>query len=213
MSETFTPILWTSLLTITGIWLVTVVSPGPNFLATMHAAVTRSRRAGLLVAAGVALGTTIWAAASLAGLGLLFGTAGWLYHLVRIAGAVYLITVGLRMILAARRPAAPLSMAGQVCASGMRAFRLGLLTYLSNPKAAAFFTSLFAVAVPPDAPLWFDALIVATVVAMAGGWYALVALAVTWRPVAAAYRRLERVISAIAGAIFVGFGLRLAADR
>ena len=213
MLESFTPTLWASLLTITGIWLLTVVSPGPNFLATMHAAVTRSRRAGLLVAAGVAVGTTLWAAASLAGLGLLFQTAGWLYHVVRIVGALYLIYVGVRMILAARRPAAPVSLSGQATASGARAFRLGLLTDLANPKAAAFFTSLFAVAVPPDAPLWFDGLIVATVVVMAGGWYATVALAVSWQPVATAYRRLERVITAAAGAVFVGFGIRLAADR
>ena len=104
-------------------------------------------------------------------------------------------------------------MVGQASASGLRAFRLGLLTDLANPKAAAFFTSLFAVAVPPDAPLWFDGLIVATVVVMAGGWYAIVALAVSWQPVATAYRRLERVITAAAGAVFVGFGIRLAADR
>ena len=40
-----------------------------------------------------------------------------------------------------------------------------------------FFTSLFAVAVPPTAPLWFDGVVIASVVAIAGGWYAIVALA------------------------------------
>lgn len=206
------PALWATLLTITGIWSITVISPGPNFLATSHTAVTHSRRAGLIVALGIAVGTSLWASASLLGLGLLFQTAGWLYHLVRVAGAVYLIYIGLRMIFSAGAVAATTAtvMPGL---SGYRAFRLGLLTDLSNPKAAAFFTSLFAVTVPPLAPLWFDGAIIAIVVLLAGGWYAIVAWAMAAAPVAACYRRAQRVITYITGAIFITFGARLASDR
>jgi RhtB (resistance to homoserine/threonine) family protein len=212
MTETIDPALWASLLTITGIWTITVLSPGPNFLATSHAALAHSRRAGVLVAAGISLGTTIWATASLLGLGLLFQTAGWLYHVVRVVGAAYLIYLGLRMILAARARTATAGPVGPGV-SGLQAFRRGMLTDLGNPKAAAFFTSLFAVAVPPLAPLWFDAAIVAAVVVIAGGWYATVACAMASRPVAAFYRRAQRIISYAAGAVFIGFGIRLATDR
>ena len=206
------PELWASLATVTGIWLVTVISPGPNFVATAHAAVTDSRRAGLLVTAGIALGTTIWAAASLLGLALLFETAGWLYQAVRIAGAAYLVFVGLRMILTARSTA--LATPGAVRPRGaLAAFRHGLLTDLSNPKAAAFFTSLFAVAVPPTAPLWFALAIITLVVVIAAGWYGLVAWVIATGPVAAAYRRLRHLIAYLTGTLFVGFGLRLAAER
>jgi len=200
--------LWASFATVTGIWLVTVLSPGPNFIATVYAATRRSRRDGLAVAAGITLGTTIWAAASLAGLAVLFETAAWLYTTVKFAGAAYLIWSGIRMIRAARRPAST-----PATATGWRAFRLGLLTDLSNPKAAAFFTSLFAIAVPPTAPLWFQALLVVSVVVLAGGWYAIAAWLMTAGPVARAYARAERWITGAAGALFVGFGLKLAADR
>lgn len=200
--------LWASFVTIAGIWLITVVSPGPNFIATVHSAVSASRRAGLLVAAGVALGTTIWATVSLAGLGLLFQTAAWLYQAVKLLGAAFLIYTGARMVLTARN-GQPSTGASGIAATGRRAFRLGLLTDLSNPKAAAFFTSLFAVAVPPAAPLWFDAMIVATVVLIAGGWYALAACLVSLNPVAQAYRRVQRMITAVTGVLFVAIGLRL----
>ncbi len=73
-------------------------------------------------------------------------------------------------------------------------------------------TSLFAVAVPPAAPLWFDAAIVGLVVGIAGGWYALMACLLSLGPVAAFYRRAQRAITALAGALFVAVGLRLAAD-
>ena len=83
---------------------------------------------------------------------------------------------------------------------------------LSNPKAAAYFTSLFAVAVPPGAPLWFDAVLIASVVAIAAGWYALVAPGISADPVARRYRGLERAIRRLAGAVFIAFGARQALD-
>jgi threonine/homoserine/homoserine lactone efflux protein len=204
--------LWASGATIALVWTVTVVSPGPNFLATVQAAMTHSRRAGVQVAFGIAVGTTIWATASLLGLGLLFQSAGWLYHAVRILGAAYLVFVGLRTLSSARRPVAAARPGGPEIA-GARAVRRGLLTDLSNPKAAAFFTSLFAVTVPPAAPFWFDAGIVALVVGIAGGWYALCACLLSLGPVSALFRRAQRAVTALAGVLFVALGLRLAMDR
>lgn len=206
--------LWLTWLPVAGIWLVTVITPGPNFVATSHAALSRGRVAGAWVALGVTVGTAIWATASLLGLGLLFQTAGWLYQIVKLIGAAYLIYFGVRIILSARHRRPPRTPPGQFSATGAWwAFRRGLLTDLANPKAAAFFTSLFAVTIPPAAPSWFIAMVIATVVAIAGAWYGTVALAMAWDPVADAYRRIERVVCYLAGAVFVGFGLRLAADR
>ena len=110
----------------------------------------------------------------------------------------------------ARTTRTPGPAAARRSASGGRAFRFGLLTDLSNPKAAAFFTSLFAVAVPPTAPLWFDVLIVTTVVVIAGGWYALAACLVSLEQVSRVYRRGQRAITAVTGAVFMGLGARLA---
>lgn len=212
MFESLDPALWASLITIAGVWLVTVMSPGPNFLATVHTAVNRSRAAGLLVVLGITVGTALWAAGSLLGLGLLFRTAAWLYLIVKFIGAAYLILVGIQILLSARKPiVAEGSPGGNV--SGWKAFRLGLLTDLSNPKAAAFFTSLFAVTVPPQAPLWFDLLVIVCVVATAGLWYALVACTVVLDPVSALYRRSARAVTAVTGVVFVALGLRLAAER
>ena len=202
------PGLWVSYLTISGIWLATVLAPGPNFVGTVQASLTGSRRAGVTVALGIAVGTAIWAGLSLVGLGLLFESVSWLYSLVKILGAGYLIFIGLQTIVTAKRPvvavAKPLS--------DGRAFRRGLLTDLSNPKAAAFFTSLFAVAVPPAAPLWFDFMIVTTVVAIAGLWYAAAAYAIACRPIATAYQKARKAIAYATGTLFTAFGAKLAID-
>ncbi|MDJ0948702.1 MAG: LysE family translocator [Alphaproteobacteria bacterium] len=212
MPETLDPGHWTAFFVIAGVWAVTVISPGPNFIATVHAALSQSRGTGIWVSLGIMLGTTVWATASLAGLALLFQQAAWLYTLVKFAGAAYLIYLGVRMIRSARSkvqvPAAP--------GPGMtpvQAFRRGLLTDLANPKAAAFFASLFAVTVPPAAPLWYDAAVVVMVVIIAGAWYALMACVMTLNPVATLYRRAQRAVAYVTGALFMAIGVRLAAER
>lgn len=203
---------WIAVFTIVGLWAVLVVTPGPNFLATVHVAATRSRREALMVVAGLALGTFIWATASLAGLGLMFQSAAWLYHTVRIIGAIYLIFIGVSLLRSAARRS-PASVAGLSLAKGFRsAFKLGLITALSNPKAAAFFTSLFAVTMPLEAPFWLQAVAVGIVVAMGMAWYGLVALAMRSAPFRTLYRRGQRAITALSGALFAAFGIRLASN-
>ena len=203
--------LWFSFLAIAGVWLFTVLSPGPNFLATVQVTLNRSRGSGLCLSAGIALGTTIWATASLLGLGLLFQTAGWLYLAVKFAGAAYLILLGFMAIRdAGRSDTVPARGSSAVSSSPAAAFRQGLLVDLSNPKAAAFFTSLFAVALPPTAPLWFNAMVIATVVAMAGGWYAVVACIMDLAGPRRLYARVKRALGYVMGTVFIALGLRLA---
>lgn len=98
----------------------------------------------------------------------------------RFSGYVYM---GVRPILSARRSATAPEMAVRTV-SARTAFWRGIVVDLSNPKAAIFCTSLFALAVPADAPVWFQGMVVAIVTIVAGVWYASVACAVSFRPVA-----------------------------
>lgn len=198
--------------TIVGVWFVTLLIPGPNFLATAYTATTQSRRLGLFVVCGIAVGTAVWATASLLGLGFLFSTAAWLYEGLKLAGAVYLIYFGIKTIRSARRVDRPVALP-RTPASAHQAFWRGVVVDLSNPKAAVFFTSLFAITVPPAAPIWFKAFIIAAVVIMAGGWYAAVACMVNLGPVAHALRRAQKAVAYVSGTVFVALGISLALER
>lgn len=197
---------------IAGVWTVTVLSPGPNLLATLHATARGGARAGVATAAGIGLGTTIWSGGSLIGLAALFEAFAWAYTAVKIVGAAYLIVVGLRLLLQRGKPVEAAQPGGPV-AGLRRAFLFGMATDLANPKAAAFFASLFAVSVPAGAPVAFQAGICALVVAIAVAWYALAAVVFARPRVAAAYARARRVIERVTGVLFVTAGLRLAVAR
>ncbi len=143
---------------------------------------------------------------------IVFERAQWLYHVVRLAGAGYLVVLGVLLLRSAWRAAEHEEPASRP-SDGWRAFRLGLLTDLSNPKAAAFFTSLFAVALPLDADAALKTVVVLAVGAIAGAWYSLIAATVCMAPVARLYVRGRRFVEATAGMLFVGLGAKLAIDR
>jgi threonine efflux protein len=198
------------------VWLVALVTPGPDTLAVSHAALSHGRRAGLACAVGVALGMAVWAAAALFGLALLFAQAGWLYRLVTLLGAAYLAFIGARMLIAAwrggERAGPPAAAGAGVRREGAvaRSFQRGLVTNLANPKAAALFGSLFAVALPPHPGLVEAALVVAAFAGTTLAWYALLAALLARPRAATAYRRAARGVNALAGVAFLGFGARLA---
>src|SRR5918995_3756754 len=91
------------LLVLLPIWIVALVSPGPDALLVAQTAASAGRRDGFACAAGIGAGMAVWSAAALGGLATLFAEAAWLYRLVVLAGAAYLVVTGLRMLAATRR--------------------------------------------------------------------------------------------------------------
>ncbi|MBT3358042.1 MAG: LysE family transporter [Rhodospirillales bacterium] len=204
-----------NILTVLGVWAVVVMSPGPNFLATTHHALSRSRASGVACAMGVAVGTAVWAASAVFGIALVLEKASWAYDTVRIAGALYLIFFGAKALFRSSSSAASSIPPEQKERAGglLRSFRTGVLVDLSNPKAATFFTSLFVVMLPAEAPLWINLATVAAVVAISAAWYALAAFIVSMPPVARIYRRAQGWIDRLSGGLFIFFGGRLLLGR
>lgn len=189
------------------VWLVGVVTPGPNFLVTMHMAARHGRRAALLTVAGITVGLSFWAVAGLLGIKILFATVPVAALAVKLLGGGYLIWMGIRMW----RSAGAAPSAAPVSASS--AFRLGLLTNLANAKTAAFAASLFAVAVPAGAGFDLYAAAYLTIVSMSALWYGLCGILGSGGAVMRVYERFHAWLMRIAGAIFVGFGAKLALER
>lgn len=200
------------LLTLAGIWVLVVMTPGPDFVVTMSRA-AGSRRAGLAAAAGITLGTAIWASASAAGAGIVLARYQWAAETVRYLGAGYLAWLGLRMILHSGRavPEAG-SDVGQRRGTGA-AWRAGVLADLGNPKAAIFWTGLFAAVLPAAAPVTVRATAVALAVVIAAAWYSAVACAFSLPVVTGRYRRAKKWIDRMAGSVLTGLAVRLAAEH
>lgn len=147
------------------------------------------------------------------GFALIITQVGWLMNTIQIAGGCYLIYLGLTAWLS--KPAAASSEAPMpVVAKGVgRGFRMGLIVELSNPKSIAFFVSIFAVAVPPDAALWVKTTILAGGFLVDLAWYGLAATLLSTRPVQLVYRKFALGIDRALGTVLAAFGIRLISDR
>lgn len=149
------------LLPLAGVLLLSVASPGPNFVIVTSTAVV-SRRAGMMTGLGLAAASGTWAAIAIAGLSLLVTHVAWVHTALRLAGAAYLIWLGLKMIVTARKP---LPVSAPAATSDWRAARKGYVVSMTNPKSVAFYGSIFALMVPAHAPAWLDLSVVVLSVA------------------------------------------------
>jgi len=199
-------------LTASLVCLAGVMSPGPNFVAVTHRAVTAPRSEALALVAGIACVSVLWSGSALFGLGVLFTLFPWLFWTVKLLGAAYLVWLGFQLLRQMRLPLAKDS-ARAAQTSLRHAFRQGLLTNLANPKAMMFYASVFSAAVPAGATPATLAVIVAAVGAIATVWYGSVALFLSGAHANRLYRRGKPLIEGACGVFLIGFGLRQALAR
>lgn len=194
-------------LTLGFLWLLAAMMPGPNFFAVMHVAAAQGRRAAWACAMGTVVGTAIWALAGFFGLKALFGALPAAAVGIKMAGAAYLVWVGIGLWRAASEPA---SARAELRTS--RAFLFGLATNLANPKTAAFAASLFAVALPVATSTEVSLMAVGMVCAISTSWYSLVSVIGSAPPFARAYAAARQPILRITAVIFAGYGASLALE-
>lgn len=206
MSET------TLLLSVATLWALAVVSPGPNFLMTARLAIARSRSAGLQAVTGIALGTVCWAAAGCFGMRTLFIVAPWMYLLLKIVGAIYLVLVGVQLLWSSCRYQADLTSRIVEGRRRISPFHLGFLTTIANPRSAVSVASIFATAMPSHPTLMLSFSVMMLMVAISVCWYAAIACLFAVPYLASGYQRFFRWIDRVAGACLVFFGARLAVE-
>jgi threonine/homoserine/homoserine lactone efflux protein len=124
------------------------VIPGPNVLYIVSQGVDRGRRAGVVSALGVASGGLVHVAAAIVGLSALLAASAEAFTAVKIAGAVYLVWLGLRTLLASDESAT----ARRLRATLAHAYGQGVVVSVLNPKTALFFVAFLPQFVDPRDP-------------------------------------------------------------
>ena len=188
-----------------------VVTPGVDMALVTKNALVHGRRAALLTAAGVNVGIMLWVCAAALGVAALFAASATAFTVLKLAGAAYLVFVGLRTLLTRDHGAAAASV--RPAPRDLLAFRQGLINNTLNPKIAVFFTSVlpqFAGAHPSA-----GALIVLGLLFSAIGWAWLLAYAaVAARGRAVLGRaRVRQALARVTGVVLVGLGVRIALER
>ncbi|MCJ2367831.1 LysE family translocator [Aeromonas dhakensis] len=198
----------TELLAVVAITFFAVISPGPDFAMVSRNSLLLSRRSGVLTALGIGAGVCVHVTYTLLGVGLLIQQSLWLFNLIKLAGAAYLIFLGIKMLRA--KPATAEVLAEQPVLSSLGALRTGFLTNVLNPKTTIFIVSLFMQVVQPQTPLAVQLGYGAFIVLAHAVWFSAVAIFFSTDSVRGRLLAVRHWIDRVFGALLVGFGMLLA---
>jgi threonine/homoserine/homoserine lactone efflux protein len=202
-----------SLAALLGALTVGAMSPGPSFVLVARTAIARSRADGLAAALGMGVGGVIFSFLVVLGLHAVLGTVPRVYLLLKVAGGIYLLYLGIRIWRGAKEPLRVVDSGERMKRSLSDSFLIALGTQLSNPKTAVFYGSIFAALLPQDLPaLLAVVLLPALVFLVEAGWYAIVALVLSSASPRAAYLRAKTAVDRTAGAVVGVLGLKLVAS-
>lgn len=217
-----------------GAWLIAIMSPGPDTVQLLRLG-SRSRRNAVLAAVGICTGNVIWPLVTMLGLAALIATFPWILTILYLGGGAFLLRMGFGAFRGGRadlrtRASVPVSRSDASLAAeptavdptlanttiphlnDAQAWRLGLATNLSNPKALLFFGSVFAQFLPVgiSIPERIAVLVMMTVSGLA--WFCSFAYLVSNPAWSARLQKFNPWIEIIAGIVFMILGGFLVAE-
>ncbi|MDO7898171.1 LysE family translocator [Pseudomonas citrulli] len=191
---------------------VVFLLPGPDMILLLQTGASQGRGAALATAVGLAIARGCHVALAALGLAALFKTAPWTFDAVRIAGATYLLWIGVQCL---RSPLLP-NLGDDTPQAGAsrwpQAIRRGLLTNLLNPKALLFCSVLLPQFIDPqDGPVLGQFATLGGVLVGVGllfdSAYALAGVALgRWLRRSPSAQRVQQWLF---GSLLIGFAVRL----
>jgi threonine/homoserine/homoserine lactone efflux protein len=193
--------------------LILIVVPGPSVLFVIGRSLAYGRRGGLLSVVGNALGVLPLVAAVALGLGAVVAASATLFTAIKLAGAAYLVYLGIQAIRHRGLARAQMRGAGHTDLSSATLLRQGFVVGVSNPKTIVFLVAVLpqfvsvASGVVPMQMMVLGAVFVVLALASDAIWALAAGSAQEW--FARSPRRIAG-LRATGGAMMVGLGATLA---
>jgi threonine/homoserine/homoserine lactone efflux protein len=191
-----------------GVCAVVIVTPGQDTALTIRNTLLGGRSGGVATACGVVSGQLVWALAASAGLSAVLLASAPVFTAIRIAGAAYLVLLGVQALAAALRGGD--SVQTDVQPRRRAPYRQGVLSNLGNPKMAVFFTSLLPQFGSSFAGMLALGLLFAVLTL---AWLSLYAAAVAKATGLLQRSPVRRALDVVTGLVLVALGLRVATER
>lgn len=194
--------------------LMASIVPGPDFVMVTRNTMLSGRVSGMWTALGIALGVSLWVVLTAAGLAALLAASAAAFTAVKLLGAAYLVYLGVRSMLTARRDRSrPAEIELGRRMSRWEAFGAGLLCNLLNPKAAVFFTALMPQFIGGEGGRWtFVGELAAVAMVTNCLWFLVLANLVGLMRRFLTRPKVRAWINGATGAVMVALGLRVAVD-
>ncbi len=206
--------IWTYIFAVT----LLTLTPGVDTLMVIRNSLRGGVRDGLLTSFAICSGLFVHALVSAGGISFILMQSAWLFGVLKLAGAVYLVWLGLSSLLTAMQPGAgevlP-QIRGRVrLVSPIRSLKEGFLSNVLNPKAVVFYMAFLPQFIQPDDPAMLKATLLASIhFLIANIWQMLLVLAVTRASRSLMAPNTHRLLTGVSGSVLLFLGTRLALER
>jgi RhtB (resistance to homoserine/threonine) family protein len=197
------------MLSLAGLNMVALISPGPDFAVVVRNSLIYSRKTALLTALGIALGSLVHVSYTLLGLGLIIKENAWLFFVVKYVGAAYLLYIGYKGLRVKKTPSSFESVQHTQDISSLSAIWSGFLTNALNPKCMLFFISLFSVVISPNTPTLMITIYGAIIFIETLLWFSFVAFCLSGKRTREKFNAVGHWIARMTGGILMILGVRL----
>jgi threonine/homoserine/homoserine lactone efflux protein len=189
--------------------------PGPAMLYAAAQTLARGRRPGLLASLGIHLGGYVHVIAAAAGLSVLFHHVPMIYMAVKLAGAAYLVWLGISLLRSRAKGDVALPVIEPK--SGRRAFFESITVEVLNPKTAIFFVAFLPQFIDASAsfPIWLQFMLLGTIVNLMFSFADVVCVVLAGAVIARLRRstHTQRLMQRAGGAVLVGLGVHVAFQK
>ncbi|MFE6825584.1 LysE family translocator [Streptomyces sp. NPDC057690] len=198
----------TELLAVALITVLAVIAPGADFAMIVRNSYLYGRRTGLLAATGVAAGVLVHVTYTMLGVGLLIASSTFLFTVIKLIGAAYLIYIGVRTFRT--KGEVEVDLTGRTGLTPLAALRAGFLTNVLNPKTTLFVVSTFSQVVSPGTPVQ-EQVGYGLFMSMAHLlWFGVVAVFFSHDRMRTLMLRGQKVLNKVIGSVLAGLGVSLA---
>lgn len=197
------------ILTISLIAIFMAISPGADFVMVTRNSIFYSRKAGLYSALGISAAIWVHVAYSIAGIAVIISNSLVLFSLIKYLGAAYLIYIGYKTFTSKSLPDANEKKSNQDL-SAYKAFKIGFITNVLNPKTTIFFLSIFTQLVTVDTSIVMQ-LVYGLIICLAHLlWFVTVSYLFSHPVLLKKFNNHKKAIERTVGSILVLFGLKVA---
>lgn len=198
-----------SLISLSGLMVVSLVSPGPDFAVVVRNSLIYSRKTALLTALGIALGILVHVSYTLFGLGVIIRESAWLFLAVKYLGAGYLLYIGYKGLKAKKTTMGAENVQQKRDISALSAVSSGFLTNALNPKCMLFFISLFSMIISPHTPTAILSLYGVIIFVETLAWFSFVAFCLSGKRTREKFNAIGHWIERVTGGVLMGLGAKL----
>jgi RhtB (resistance to homoserine/threonine) family protein len=194
------------------------IAPGADTMLVIRNVLWGGRRDGVITTFGICSGLFVHATLSAFGVSMLLMHSATAFHLVKLAGAGYLVWLGLQSLRRAVRPPPPADRLGAVVpphrSAPQQCFREGFLSNVLNPKTAVFYLAFLPQFIGPTEPVLIKSLLLAGIhYVEAILWLVALSIMLDHTRRFLLKSAVRRWLEGLCGAVLVGFGARLALEH